>query len=278
MDEDTVSKTAGCKKFVGSIPSFSAYWFIVYDLIYTFFCYIYIKMKCSFGCNKEALFYFKNGNGCCEASPNKCEAKRKKDSDSKKGEFKGIPYWKTKNPIYIPWNKNKIGIFSKEHISNLKKASKGKHKCACLTEEQELERRRKISSTMKLNPNSGGLRKGSGRGKNGWYKGYWCDSSWELAWVIYHLEHKIKFDRNNEFFEYIFENKKRKYYPDFIVEGVYYEVKGRRCYEKLDEQTKEKIKQFNKKLLVLFEKDMKKYISYAILKYGKNYCSLYDKD
>lgn len=27
----------------------------------------------------------------------------------------------------------------------------------------------------------GGYRKGSGRGKKGRYKGYWCDSSWELA-------------------------------------------------------------------------------------------------
>ena len=41
---------------------------------------------------------------------------------------------------------------------------------------------------MKKNPLSGGLRHGSGRGKKGWYKGYWCDSTWELAWVIYQLD------------------------------------------------------------------------------------------
>ena len=57
------------------------------------------------------------------------------------------------------------------------------------------------------------------------YKGYWCDSSWELAYVIYNLEHNIKFERNKQGFEYEFENKKYKYYPDFILEdGTYVEV------------------------------------------------------
>ena len=39
----------------------------------------------------------------------------------------------------------------------------------------------------------GGKRHGSGRGKKGWYKGYYCDSTWELAWVIYQLDHGVKF-------------------------------------------------------------------------------------
>lgn len=28
------------------------------------------------------------------------------------------------------------------------------------------------------------------RGYKGWYKGIWCDSSWELAYVIFNLEHR----------------------------------------------------------------------------------------
>ena len=85
----------------------------------------------------------------------------------------------------------------------------------------------KISETMKNNPNAGGLRKGSGVGLSGWYKGYWCDSSWELAFVIYNLEHGIKFERNKKGFEYEFEGKICKYYPDFLMEDCsYVEIKG----------------------------------------------------
>lgn len=60
--------------------------------------------------------------------------------------------------------------------------------------------------------------KESGYGKHGWYKEYWCDSSWELAYVIYNLDHNIKFKRNYQGFTYIFNNKLHKFYPDFILE------------------------------------------------------------
>jgi len=32
------------------------------------------------------------------------------------------------------------------------------------------------------------------RGKAGFYKGYHCMSSWELAYVIYNLEHNVSFE------------------------------------------------------------------------------------
>ena len=41
--------------------------------------------------------------------------------------------------------------------------------------------KRKISETMKNNYNAGGLRHGSGRGHKGWYKNYFCDSTYELS-------------------------------------------------------------------------------------------------
>ena len=116
---------------------------------------------------------------------------------------------------------------------------------------------------------------GSGRGKKGWYKGYWCDSSWELAFVIYNIEHDIKFKRSTETFIYTFNNKFHKYLPDFIMEdGTYIEVKG--YYTR---QVDAKIKQFpkDKKLIVIDSKGIKKYINYCILKYGKTFINLYDK-
>lgn len=78
----------------------------------------------------------------------------------------------------------------------------------------------------KLKNNAGGYRRGSGRGKKGWYKGYWCDSTWELAFLIYHLDHNIKIERNLKSFEYFINEKKHKYYPDFIVDEKYFEIKG----------------------------------------------------
>jgi len=236
---------------------------------------------CSFGCGKEAKFFFKSGKGCCEKSPNSCEGKRKKDSEKKKGKFKGTPAWlmtgyKTTLPI-IPWNKGKKGVYSDEYRKKISDALKGRKDIGkALTEEKELERKKKISESMKKNPLSGGLRKGSGRGKKGWYKGYWCDSSWELAWVIYNIENGIKFERNQLGFEYEYKNQKRKYHPDFIVSDTFYEIKGRRSFEKMDEENKEKIRQFKNNLVILYEKQMKPYINYVIDKYGKDFIKLYE--
>lgn len=229
---------------------------------------------CSYGCGNKSQFFFKNGKGCCSTSPNKCIGKRNKDSLKKKGNFKGTPFWKIEGFVKKTWNKGlKTNQITRDKISN---ALKGKSKGVASTEEGERIRRSKISNTMKLNPKSGGIRVGSGRGRSGWYKGYWCDSSWELAWVIYNIDHNIIFERNKEGFDYLYNNKICKYYPDFIIDGVYYEIKGRRCYEDLDDKTKCKIDQFKHNLMVLYKKDIDKYIKYVILNYGENFINLYD--
>lgn len=119
---------------------------------------------------------------------------------------------------------------------------------------------------------SGGYRKESGRSKAGWYKGYWCDSSWELAWVIYNIEHKINFQRNKEGFEYEYQGKKYNYYPDFILEdGSFIEIKG---FER--EKDKWKWKYFKNKLNILLKDDIVMFLKYVVEKYGKNFIELYD--
>lgn len=235
---------------------------------------------CSYGCGKESKFFFKSGRGCCEQSPNSCEGKRSKDSVRKKGTFKGIPYWSLPNDsrisLKIPWNKGKIGVYSDEYRNKISQSLIGKSKGTASTPEAEKERKQKISKTMKQNPSSGGLRHGSGRGKKGWYKGFWCDSSWELSWVIYNLDHEVVFERNHVGFEYDYNGQKRKYYPDFIINETYYEIKGRRSFEKMDDENRQKISQFKFNLKVLYEKDMKMYLSYVVNKYGKDYIKLYE--
>jgi len=123
---------------------------------------------------------------------------------------------------------------------------------------------------MKLNHK--GNWPGAGRGKSGTYKGYYCDSTWELAFTVYNIEHNIKFLRNNKGFDYIFENKKHKYYPDYIINGEFVEIKG------VDNDLwQAKLKHFPYKIKVLYKKEMKKYFDYIIGKYGNNYIYLYDE-
>ena len=113
-----------------------------------------------------------------------------------------------------------------------------------------------------------------GKGKRGYYKDYYCQSSWELAYVIYCLEHDIELKRNKERFKYILEGIERSYFPDFILkDGTYVEIKGY-----YDNKTKEKEKQFpqDKKLIILKEKEMSPILEYVKNKYGDNFIELYN--
>lgn len=164
----------------------------------------------------------------------------------------------------IQLGKDKKGKLRVERIVNL-----------CLGCNEEIET--SITQNKKYHlkcwrENSGGLREGSGRGKQGWYKDYFCQSSYELAWVVYHLEHNMKFERNLNGFEYKYEGKSHKYYPDFILEdGTYVELKGF-----ADKKCEEKIKQFEHQLVVLFKDDLKPILEYTIERYGKDFIRLYE--
>ena len=116
----------------------------------------------------------------------------------------------------------------------------------------------------------GGYRKGSGRGKSGWYKGIYCDSSWELAFVIYHLDNKLNIQRCKEQRKQIFENKEHIYIPDFITDEGIIEIKGFST-----PQWKAKEEQ-NKDIKVLYKSDIQFYINYVIKKYGNDFIKLYD--
>lgn len=121
---------------------------------------------------------------------------------------------------------------------------------------------------------SGGIREGSSRGKYGVYKGYKCDSSYELAWVIYQLDHNLPFQRNYEGFGYVYSGNNHTYYPDFILpDNSYVEIKNFKS-----EITDAKIKYFPHKIVVLYKEEIKeKILPYVISKYGKKFTDLYEK-
>ena len=114
--------------------------------------------------------------------------------------------------------------------------------------------------------------KSRGRGKQGRYCGFWCDSSWELAFIVYHLEHNLNIKRFNGFFEYEYEGKSKKYFPDFITDDGIIEIKGFCTKQWLAKE------QQHPEVKVLYENDMKIYLDYVIEKYGnKFYEILYEK-
>jgi hypothetical protein len=107
--------------------------------------------------------------------------------------------------------------------------------------------------------------------KKGAYKGHWCDSSWELAWVIYHLDHNIQFERNIEKFPYIYRKRKYKWLPDFIINGTFIEIKGW-----MTKRNQAKIDCFQMPLIVLRYQDLKPILKYVADKYGKDFINLYE--
>lgn len=128
-------------------------------------------------------------------------------------------------------------------------------------------------SIKKLKKNAGGYRKGSGRGKSGWYKNYWCDSTYELCWLIYQLDIGNKPKRNKKGYEYYYEGNLFKYYPDFILNNIIYEIKG---YE--TNKDKHKYKSVtDMKLEILMKDDLNEIFEYVQNKYEtKKYHELYD--
>jgi len=226
---------------------------------------------CEYGCGKIAKFVLKNGKCCCSLSSNSCDKVRERNS---LGSLKRR-YEKGEHPLKgrIAWNHGMQ--MSEDFCRKVSNGLKGKINKGChnpLTEDGLILKKKKLSDIAKKRK-IGGYKQGSGRGKHGWYKGYWCDSSWELAWVIYNLEHGIKFERNKCRFEYDWNGENHYYVPDFILEdGTYVEIKGW-----ITEQTKVKLLACPT-VLVLYEKDMMPFIEFAKEKYGKNFINQYENN
>lgn len=181
----------------------------------------------------------------------------------------------TKNKIA-----NSIKIYNSTNLHNTYRQYKYKtyNCCICNNEFTMLDSRdvtgRKFCSLkckhIFLSQTTGGYRKGSGRGKHGWYKGIYCDSTWELAFVIYHLDHNLHIERCNTPREYKFNGEKHLYYPDFVTDEGIFEIKGY-----ITEQWKAKQEQ-NPDIKVLYKKDIQQYIDYVKEKYSNNIEELYD--
>jgi hypothetical protein len=122
------------------------------------------------------------------------------------------------------------------------------------------------------NKHSGGYRPGSGRAKTGYYKGIYCGSSYELVWVIYQLDHKIKFKR----FDGILEGNGIRYIPDFLIGNVIFEMKGYESEDSVSAKT-ELAKSYGYDVVVLRKADLKNEFEWVKKNYSYKYIwELYD--
>lgn len=108
------------------------------------------------------------------------------------------------------------------------------------------------------------------------------DSSWELAFYIYNIDNNKDIIHEPCSFEYVFENKTHFYFPDFLIDGIYYEIKGDQFFDgdkmiNPFDRTKDDFINakyqcmLNNNVIVLREKDMANIINYINNKYGSKY-------
>lgn len=105
---------------------------------------------------------------------------------------------------------------------------------------------------------------GAGSGHSGWYRGIPCDSSWELAYLVWAIDQGLDIKRSERVFPYTKKNgKPAHYYPDFEVDGLLVEIKGPR-----DQHWREKKKGVTEPLETINQKKIKFYINYVKETYG----------
>ena len=111
------------------------------------------------------------------------------------------------------------------------------------------------------------------------YNGIRFDSSWELAFWIYHKDNEIEISREPKSPEYEYEGKKHYYFPDFEVNGKLYEIKGCQFLIKKDinlgfknplDEAKYQCAISNG-VTFIFDKEIKFYLNYIKNKYGHDY-------
>lgn len=262
-----------------------------------------MKHICDYGCGQEATHQFQNGKWCCSDNSARCpavktknresnigqlrsEEARKKMSESQKGNTNGSGKRSeaVREKMRQVVNQPEILARVRTQALGYRHTEEAKTKMRKFQNQPEVkarkqERMRQIewteekrkSHSKTLKGKTGGYHPGSSRHRCGRYKGIWCDSSWELAYVIYCLEHNIFFKRNWKQFPYIWEGEEHKYIPDFKRNGTYVEIKG---YE--TERDKAKHEQFPHKLVVLRREEMKPILKYVTDRYGKDFIRLYE--
>lgn len=218
-------------------------------------------MKCK-KCGKEHDGTFGSGKFCSRS----CANSRTRSKETIEKISNSVKKWVEENPDKIKRGKDNLNF---KH--GLKNPMDTKY---CLTCGKKFETscyKPVDYCSVKCNPKIGGHRIGSGRGKGGWYNGIRCDSTYELVWVIYRLDHNLPVKR----FEKRLENEELIYYPDFINGNTIIEIKGYYT-EKVDKKC-ELAQSKGYEIQVLYKKDLKTEFDWVKNNYEYHYLQeLYD--
>ena len=111
--------------------------------------------------------------------------------------------------------------------------------------------------------------------------GLYFDSSWELAFYIYHKDLGSNIIREPCKLEYIYNNRVCFYFPDFMCNGELIEIKGDHffkggelvnIYDLSDTKTKKKYEcALQNGVKFIFKEDIKFFLDYIKTTYGRNY-------
>jgi hypothetical protein len=233
---------------------------------------------CDFGCGRAAVKQLKNGRFGCAEFVAQCPAMRAKNRAVKRGKN---PFANRAHPRgmagNVPWNRGltweqmyRVDVLQQQQAIRSSRIQSAQHALAN-SQALELQRRAKLSSVAKRR-GLGGYEPGSGRGKKGWYRGHWCDSTYELAFIIWAVDHEIPFERNLELFPYEYEGRLLSWMPDFLLaDGTYIEIKGY-----VTDQARAKFDYFLRPLEVFTRADLDRMFEYVHARYGKNLIALYE--
>lgn len=215
---------------------------LIHDGLNCQFCGKVCKNKNSL-CNHERL---------CKQNPNAMEVTG----------FAKNPY-----PLGTAWNK---GLTSETDLRVAKnteavRAYYETHEGAWVGRHHTLESRRKIAQSVAGNTRGN-------RSKKGYYKGLYCGSSYELAYVIYNLDHDIPFTRCDRYYEYEYEGNTHLYFPDFeLPDGTIIEIKG--YHTELVDIKAAAVD--DRPIKILYKKDLLPYLTYVFNTYNVTEQTLY---
>ena len=221
-------------------------------------------------CPKCGKKHTKNGIFCSHACANSHVISlehREKTSKSIK------QYYKSLNPDYIPRSEKirKCHYCGREFFSAL-----GRKCCSkeC-SEKLRNERMAKLSpialEKCRMNGHLGGYREGTGKAKSGYYKGFYCGSTYELIWLIYQLDHEKDVQR----FPGMLQWNGIKYIPDFLQNGKIIELKG--YWQKNVDKKCEVARHCGYDIVVLYRDDLEKEFTWIKDHYQYNHVEeLYD--
>jgi hypothetical protein len=167
-------------------------------------------------------------SSCNATYTNKLKPRRSKESREKTG--------KSVKLVFLKRTKEKKEKIKEQRIAlnRLKRELKPKISAICLEcGEIYFNKNKKYCSNRCRLKTIGGLTIGGGRGKKCWYESpiagkVYLRSSYELEYAKWLDSKKINWIVNKKSFEYKWEGKIRKYYPDFylIDKDLFIEIKG----------------------------------------------------